>query len=240
MRLSFLSLLVVSIYCSAQQQTFDMANTTVGSMGYVRFNNYAALGQKNDDKLDYSEIRGSCFWDSEWNPAILILKSGKGVKLNKVKLNFYSNSVHYLDDNGAELVAQNSLKNIVFFDRKDTLKLIAVFEGLAGFKIKDLDAYAQILADGQTKFLKRTEVTLVKKDNDPMLGHPDLKFVSDTHYYIEESGSIKRLKNISKESLFSIVKPTDEEEIWLKANKNKLKNEADIIGFMAYHNSVKK
>jgi len=97
------------MYCNAQQQTLDLANTTVGSMGYVRFNNYAALGQKNEDNLDYSEIRGNCFWDNEWSPALLILKNGKGVKLNKVKLNFYTNNVHYLDNKGGELVAQNTL-----------------------------------------------------------------------------------------------------------------------------------
>jgi len=239
MRLSFPFFFVLSLYCNAQQQTLDLANSTVGSIGYVRFNNYASLGQKNEDKLDYSEIRGNCFWNKDWSPAVLILKNGKGVKLKKVKLNFYTNNVHYLDDNGSELVAQNSLKNIIFFDRKDTSKLIAVFEGLAGFKIKDVDVYAQILSDGQTKFLRRTQVTLIKKDNDPMLGHPDLKFESETHYYIEDNGNVKRLKNINKENVFSIIKTSEEDEVWLKSNKNKLKNEAEVIAFFTYRNAPK-
>jgi len=230
----------ICLVCEAQLQTLDAASSTVGSGGYVRFNNYAELGQKNADKLDYSEIRGSCFWDSEWNPAILILKSGKGIKLHQVKLNFKTNDVHYIDNKGTELVAQSGIQKILFFDRNDTTKLKAVFQSLAGFKIKDVDVFAELLAEGKTEFLKRTEVTLIKKDNDPMLGRPDLRFVSEVHYYITENGSVSRLKSINKANLFVILKPTNDDETWLKTNKVKLKNEADVIAFLAHRNSNNK
>src|SRR5215831_11693837 len=118
MRLSVLVFcLYISKFCQGQLQSFEYANTTIASGGFIRFNNYAALGQKYDDKIDYSEVRGSCFWDSEWNPAILILKSGKGFKLRSAKLNLYTNDIHYLDNKGIELIAQNKVENIVFYDR---------------------------------------------------------------------------------------------------------------------------
>jgi hypothetical protein len=237
----FLVLLIlfkVSI-CQAQLQTFEVANTTVGSTGYVRFNNYAALGQKNEDKVDYSEIRGTCFWDNDWRPAILILKSGKMFKLHSVKLNLYTNEVHYLDNKGTELIAENSIKNILFLDRKDTTKLNAVFQRIYGFKINSTDSYAQLLVEGKSQLLKRKEVRLVK-NKDLMLDLPDLKFASDTYYYIEENDDIKRLKNISKENISSMIKISEEEEAWLKANNNKLKNESDAVSFFTYRNSIKK
>jgi len=239
MRLFLFPLLLCATFCNAQLQSFEYAGTNIGASGFVRFNNFAAIGQKNEDKLDYSEVRGNCFWDSEWNPAILILKGGKGFKLHSVKLNFYTNDIHYLDNKGAELVAQSSVKNIVFYDRKDTTKLKAVFQRLEGFKVKDIDSYAQLLVEGKIQLLKRKEVKLIK-NKDTMLDHPDLKFVSDTFYYIEENGNLTRLTTINKSNLFSIIKTTDDDETWLKTNKNKLKNEAEVTAFLTFHNSIKK
>lgn len=239
MRLFLVLFFCATSFCQAQLQSFEYANTTIGSGGFVRFNNFAALGQKSEDKIDYSDVRGNCFWDSEWNPAILILKSGKGFKLPNAKLNLYTNDVHYLDNKGAELVAQNKVQNIIFYDRKDTTKLKAVFQQLAGFKIKDIDFYVQLLVDGEIKFLKRKEVKLTKS-KDIMLDHPDLKFSSDIHYYIDENGELTLLKSISKENLFSIIKSTQEDEDWLRENKNKLKTEAEVIAFLTNRNSIKK
>jgi hypothetical protein len=228
--------LFCSAFCHAQLQSFEFANTTIGSGGFVRYNNFAALGQKNEGKVDYSEIRGNCFWDSEWNPAVLILKNGKGFKLNRVKLNLYTNDIHYIDNKGTELVAQSSVKNIVFFDRNDTTKLLAVFQRLEGFKIKNIDSYAQLLADGKFRLLKRKEVRLIKS-KDAMLDHPDLRFQSDINYFIEENGTISLLKSVTKANLFSILKSTDEDEAWLKANKNKIKNEAELTAYLTYRNA---
>jgi hypothetical protein len=240
MRITPLFLFLSVSVSQAQMQVFDMANTTVGSTGYVRFNNYAELGEKNrQDNFDYSEVRGNCFWESDWNPAVLVLRGGQAYKIKQVKLNFYTNDIHYRDGRGTELVTQSNVKNVIFFDRSDTLKLKAVFKKIEGFKIKGMDSFAQLLVDGETQFLKRKEVRLVKS-KDTMLDHPDLRFVSDTYYYIEENGRIVQLKTTNKESLLSIIKTTEQDETWLKENKNKLKNEADIMAFLTYRNSAKK
>jgi hypothetical protein len=238
MRLLLIFLTVSSI-CQAQLQSLDISNSAIGS-GTTRFNNFAELGQKNTNKVDYSEIRGNCFWDKEWNPAILVLKNGTAIKLRKVKLNFNTNDIHYIDNKGTELVAQNGFKKVFFFDRNDTTKLLAVFQSLVGFKVNDVDAYAQLLTEGKIQLLKRTKATLIKGEEDPMLGRPDLKFITETQYYLEEGSSISQLKTINKASLFSLIKPTNEDETWLKANKNKLKNESDIVAFLTYRNSINK
>lgn len=231
---------VCSFFCAvvgqAQLQDFNAVNSTVGSGGVVQFNNFAELGQKSTYKLDYSDVRGNCFWDKDWNQAILLLSSNKAVKLSRVKLNFYTNEVHYIDNTGKELIAQNGIKKIIFYDRKDTSKVAAVFQFLFGFKIGNVDSYAQVLNDGKIQLLKRTEVILVKKDFDQMAGKSELKFISEFHYYISEKQNVSPLKNINKTNLFSIIKLLKEDEAWLKENKNKLKNEAQVISFLVHRN----
>ncbi len=153
-----------------------------------------------------------------------------------MKLNLYTNDIHYLDDKGVELVAQCRAKNIVFFQRNDTTKLLAVFQRLDGFKIKDIDSYGQLLVDGKFKLLKRKEVRLTKS-KDTMLDHPDLRFQSEINYFIDENGTVSLLKSISKVNLFSILTSTEEDEAWLKANKNKIKNELELMAYLAYRNA---
>jgi hypothetical protein len=38
-------------------------------------------------------------------------------------------------------------------------------------------------------------------------------------------------------NLFSILTSTDEDEAWLKANKNKIKNELELMAYLAYRNA---
>ena len=93
----FILLCFLSTLSNGQMASVDYLPTS-GAGGITRFNNYPALGKKVTEKLEYSEIKGNCFSDSEWNAALLILKNGSKVKLKNVKLNLYTNDIHYLDN----------------------------------------------------------------------------------------------------------------------------------------------
>src|SRR5258706_8065421 len=118
----------------AQSSTLDVIGSGTGLSGYAGFNDQNRLLSKNK-VLEYGEIEGNCFWDDEWNSALLILTKGDRIKLKKVRLNFYSNDIHYLDKNDTEFTLLKGVINkIVFFDRKDTVKVKAVFQSFDNFK----------------------------------------------------------------------------------------------------------
>lgn len=237
MRITLVLILIANLL-HAQAPTLDVSGAGTGASGYVKFFDPTALGKKAD-KLEYSEIRGNCFWESDWNPALVIIKNGKGIKLPQVKLNFYSNEVHYTDTKGTEFAAgTDQIRKVVVYEKSDTSKIRAVFVPFASFNPRS-KGYAQLLSDGKVIFLKKTTTDLVKDKYDPMLGKSEMRFVSTTDYFLIINRVLSPLKKLNKQSLSAIISPTETDEAWLKENKNKLKSEEDIASFINYRNSLK-
>jgi len=238
MRLAILLLSFSWTLARAQLQTLDVNGAGIG-FGSVKFNNPALIGEKG--KVDYSEIRGNYFWDNQWSPGILVLSNNSAVKLRKVRMNLYTNEVHYIDNKNVELAANNSIvKKVLLLDRKDSTKVTAVFENFASYKTRGIESFAQVLNQGKAQLLKRVTVTVKKGEYDVMMGKSELSFVWTTDYFILNDGKITLLKRINKEGLFSILEPNDEYEAWLKSTKNRLKSEEDLLAFLTFYNTQKK
>jgi hypothetical protein len=234
-----LGLILLAHLANAQVPTLDVSGAGTGASGYVKFYDPSAIGQKKADNLEYSEVRGNCFWETEWNRALLIIKNGNGIKMPKVKLNFYTNEVHYTDLKGTEFAAgTEQIRKIIIYDKVDTTKIKAVFLPFASFNPRS-KGYAQVLSDGKNIFMKKTTTELVKDKYDPMLGKAEVRFVSTTDYFLIINKVLFPLKKLNKQSLSSIIPSTESDEAWLKENKNKLKNEEDFVSFLNYRNSIK-
>ncbi len=221
----------------AQVPTLDLNESSRS----VKYNNPAAIGQKTVQNLTYSDVRGKCFWDNDWNPGILILKGGSVVKMSNVKLNLYTNDIHYLNREGVELVAQTGqVKKLILFSNQDTTKAVAVFHSLAGTGSNKGEVFYQILNDGKIQLLKRVTVNLRKKDYDPSVGKAEYRFASDTDYFLKDDSGLNLLKGLNKSAVLDIIKPTDATDQWLSSHKNKLKSEEDVVAFLAFINSEEK
>lgn len=222
--------------CPAQMQSLTAAATGVGATGFVQFNNFGELGQKNNVRVDYNDVEGNCFWKKDWLPAMLILKNGKAVKLKYVKLNFFSNEVHYLDNTGKELIAQTKISKLIFVEPSDSLKASGVFQFEPGFKINKPDFFVQVLNEGELRLLKRVEVAIAKRDNGPMINNNlDLKFRSEDFYYLGKEENLIPVK-LNKKSIASLITIDTQDETWLTKLHNKLKGEKDVLAFLDYYN----
>src|SRR6187551_3560360 len=120
MRVIFMIFFLGCTISKGQIPTLNVSGTTVTYFGSAKYNGGSIAGQKSDESLDYSEVEGRCFWDNEWNPAIMIINGGREMKMPKIKLNFYTNEVHYIDGEGNELVTPSGfVKKLIFFSAKD-------------------------------------------------------------------------------------------------------------------------
>ncbi len=233
MRVLLILFFFVTAISQAQVQSVD--NYSLGAGGATRFNNYPALGEKIEEKLNYSEIMGNCFWGEDWNPALLVLKKGGSVKLKKVKLNLYTNDIHYTDNTGAELIASTKITEVLFYDRTDTAKISSMFKWFAAFAFHDKESFIQVLNEGKIQLLKNYTV-LLNKEYDPINTRSEYRFTTHVNYFLLEEGKIEPVKSLNKSELFSLLKPAKEQEVWLKTNKNRLRNEANAIEFLSYLN----
>ncbi len=234
---SFLfSVITINLFPQIQSVEINGASQS-GTGGNVKINN--ALGQTPSSTVNYSEVRGRYFWNENWKPAKLMLRSGGVMNLTRVKLNLFTNEIHYIGDTGSELVAQKGLvKEVVFATSLIDSTVSGHFKSLSGLTLDFKESYFQVLNKGSYQLLKLTSITLYKGDYDAMLGRRDFKFVSAVSYYLANPDNrILELKSLNKEALFSIIEPTEQSDEYLKKNRNKLKNEQDVVAFLNWLNT---
>src|ERR1041385_3820287 len=80
------------------------------------------IGRRRVNKsIDPADIEGKCFWNDQWATGLVTLQSGKEIKVPKVKLNLFSNAVHFVDLQGVEhTFIPGAVTRVVFFDSQDT------------------------------------------------------------------------------------------------------------------------
>ncbi len=237
--------LILLIYCTNSinaQTSFNIDLSSPGAtngFGMIRITNPSTLGTKvGGGDINYDEIAGRPFFNDKWMPAVLILTGNMSLKLDKVKLNLYTAEILYVDSTGKEMSAgAGIIKKIFFLDPKDSSKTIAVFQKITGVEDKPQGAFIQLLNSGKIELLKLTQVVLHDGGYDALRGKNNYSFQSKITYYILNDGVVSPLKAANKDDVTALVPPNAAAQTWLDANKNKLKNEADIVGYLAYYNT---
>ena len=220
----------------AQNLNFDVSEAGIGANGVVRFNDPSLMTEKSGVKIDYSDVRGNCFLNKEWMPALIKLKSGSSVKFSNCKFNLMTSDIHYLNNEGVELVAESKIVNLIFlFDQRDTTKIVSTLKQI---RQDGQESFFQFMNNGKIVLLKKSVVSLFKGDYDLSRAKNDFRFVRKDDYFILESKTINSLTNLNKESLSKYLPINRASVDWLKTNKNKLKDEIQIVNFLNYYNAT--
>ncbi len=244
MRIICLSvLLCLSVFSAlAQVQTLEVGapGSVGGNYGSVRYYDPSTVGQKNA-AVSYADISGSPFWEDKWKPAFLYLGTGLVVKLKSVKLNLYSNDVHYLDKEGTELAAAaGSVQKVVFLSEKDSNRITAVFEAFADLTDKSRIAYYKILNNGKFRLLEMKRSYVHTSPYDPLQGKSISSFFSKSNYAITDSSTTLSLKSLGANTILPFIYPDNGFEQWLKQTGNKMNSEKEVIAFLDHVNAGKK
>jgi hypothetical protein len=237
----FLTFCVFACVANAQSGT-SLEVTGMGDTngyGFVRFTNASALGDKTPEKVKDEDISGSPYFDEQWNRAIIVLQNKEAVKVNKLKIDLYRNEVHYVDSLGIELVAISSvIKKVFVLDKKDSSKVKAVFQQIVGVDGNSATAFVQVLNNGKTALLKYTHVTVFDKGFDAIAGKNNYSFIAKATYCVLNKDVVTPIKSLDKSNVLAAVTPLAGTEGWLKDNKNKLKNETEIVNYFNYYNAA--
>jgi hypothetical protein len=187
--------------------------------------------------IDDAEVRGNRFWDAQWSSAAVQMKQG-WAKIKEAKLDLYGHDVLIRQKNGEEvMVSKGTIKKIAFYDRKDTSKIVAVFELIATKEDgSDSLTYGQILNQGTIQVVKKVKFDVMQRNYDPMVGKPEVKLFSSAHYFVARQGKLAKAQ-LTKPKLLSILRSTKPYKEWIK--ENKLKSEEDIVAFLAFSDKQK-
>jgi hypothetical protein len=238
MRCFALLLLVIfltSFGTLAQSLNLELNASGVGNAGVIRLDDPSRIGDKSGVKIDYSDIRGNCFLFEDWKPATIKLTTGGSVKFSKLKVNMYAGQIHYFDKNSVELVSGMKLiERISFVNPQDST---GISNSLKKMPYDNNEFLFQVLTSGKYELLKRTTVTLLKGQYDVTRAKNDYRFVRKYDYFFVSDRTVNRVEELSKNGLNRLLTIGESDEKWLRLNKNKLKNEAEVLDFLNYINN---
>jgi len=190
--------------------------------------------------IPYSRIKGSPFWQDQWQFASLYTNDNL-LGILPVKINLVTNEIHFLK-NEVELVAgeQNKITAIIFHPGLDTsLSSAAFMKDLSRYSAdyKDLNAILQVMNFGRYELLKHVNRKLSSADS--LFGTQKRYFFTDeTSYYLKSDEIVQKIKKLSEDNFFALIPGiTSSHRKWIKDNNIDLKKEAEVVRFLDYYNA---
>lgn len=194
-------------------------------------------------RLNYSEVKGSPFWKETFSLASLYTYDNILMGRTRVRINFLTGEIYYLDKEERELVAPKDLvKKVVIHPEMDTSLILTVFRSNPAeifLNAKPTDEYVQELNQGDLKLLKLTRRQVGSADS--LFGTMKRYFfTTDEYYFVNFNKGIHQVKKLSRETILTWVPNASAYDKWIADNKINFRKEEDIVRFFNYYNQQQK
>ncbi len=221
-----------------QQLSIDVNQQLSTSNFSVNAYDPATVGSKKVSLLSYTDISGSPYWTDNWLSALFFMHNGKIYQINKARLNLFTGEVHFLNLENEELAVEaNQLDSIIFKNSKDSTKVLATFKSLYD-PTKNAKSFYQTLNSGENQLLLLKKYFIKTGDYNALQGKTESSFYQKTSYGIFHYGMLDLVESLDQKNICTALNVSDEIKNWLGANKNKLRNEKEVITFLTYLNST--
>ena len=193
--------------------------------------------------IPYEKIKGSPFWQNQWNTAIFYDWRDSVIGNYKAKINLATQEIYYINKSGEQLVALQGLINkVVFFANEDEVKVAAIFRNDIGEVKKKANCkhcYVQELNTGDVRLMKSTSRLL--KTGDSLFGTQKRYYFADEfEYYLQVNDRMFRVKKLDKETVLSLMPTASMYEAWIKEKQLRFKKESDFIAFIEHYNATRR
>ena len=218
--LTFLSIISFASY--SQLLILDLNNRISPRYGVQKTFDKNDIGNKNS--LSYPDVEGSPYWKETWGLALVQLKNGSEYFVSKVNLNLYSGELEFIDQTEVKMTVEpDKIEKVFFLKDNDSTNVSSAFVSLYNHVDKKPFAFYQILNSGLHQLLSYEKSAVMKSPPDPFVEKKPSYFSSKIYYVIYNNGKITPLKSLDQNNIFSALKVDNEDLLWLKKNKNKLK-----------------
>ncbi len=193
--------------------------------------------------IPYEKIKGSPFWQNQWNTAVFYNWRDSIIGNYKSKLNFVTQEIYYIDKNGKEqVVLQGLVDKVIFFKNEDESQVISVFKNDIG-EVKKKAAckhcFVQEMNSGDVKLMKSTSRVL--KIGDSLFGTQKRYYFADEfEYFLQVHDRIYRVKKLDKESILSLLPTASSYEAWIREKQLRFKKESDFMVFIDHYNATRR
>lgn len=202
---------------------------------------YGMNGQSQ--KIPYEKIKGSAFYNGQWRKASLYNQADKLIGVYDVKLNLVTHEVHFLDQKGMELAANDGIvSKVVFIDTVNGKPKNKVFVNnyvTVNNVYNNNKRYAEELNEGPCGLLKVTIRTGLEQDS-MFQTLKKYSFQDRQDYYIRVNKRVEKLKKLNKDYLIPFLPQSNDMVTWAKKNNLKFNREEDVVRMIDYYNQTHK
>ena len=210
----------------------DVQNGFSGLKSFYNVVNSEPITSPNNPR----QVEGTPFFNDSWMKGIITLKDGNSYSGQKLRLDLLENRVHFIGPDGKEKVCSDIVDRLILLDTVNDQ--VYTFVHSSALPIHpDLRDYAwlEVLAQGSARLFKFHKKELAEVS--VYAGAPVDKIKTQARYYLFFGNKLTKINSIRdiQEILTARGKEVGE---YINRNKPSWKDETDIIGLVAYFNSL--
>ena len=195
----------------------------------------------SNKKIPLSRIKGSPFWNEEWQLASLYDNNAQRINIVPIRLNLATNELHFMWKE-QELVAGDNTKInlIVFHNNNDSSSICTMFiKNIPDLVLekKPLTAFVQVMNSGNCQLLKYTSRRVYPAE-DSLFGTQKRYLFRDVNFYFLKTGDkVERIKRLNSDHFLAHIPEAALYKDWINQNDLSFKKEEDLMLFLNYYNS---
>ena len=202
----FIALFMFNV-STMSQDTPDFTVTGFSMIGKLKYNLGDMMGMPFTAG-NYTSVRGTPYYIDTFRLAVVGLSNGKLYEYDKVKLNMYTNQVHFLTPEGQERIAgEGVVRRLYFFLTEDSAHPVVFSSGYTTGYGYTNSTYFEEMNQGNLQVLRQVSRTIandVGMSSTPLGQH----FVDQSIYYVvdQKAKTVVKWKK-GKEFLLEFLGP---------------------------------
>jgi hypothetical protein len=190
---------------------------------------------------DYNDVSGTPFLNDAWRPAELALTDGRKMSGVNVRINAFTNEVHFLTTNNDEFATPSGLvRSIKFADSTQQPGVVIVYQcGFPAVDYQKTESFYEVISAGKLPFLKSFTKNIDERRNE-LSGERSRQFQTYEILYVFQNGAMKRLKKDKSFVLEMMADQKEKVDAYITSEKINFKSVESLKKLFDFYNGIEK
>jgi len=229
----------IVVFCLVFQQVSAQSGVETRTNGSGTSMAIIDMNGKPFRNNNYADVEGTPFLNDKWQLADLVLNNGKKLMQVRARINEVSNEVHFLSVNDEEFSTPAGLvKEIRFSDSSETPVQSSLYQsGFPPIDGMNEQNFYEVISAGKLSLL-RSGTKKIEDQKSDMSGETKKVFKSYEEFYVQQAGTMKRIKKEKSAVLELMADQKDKIESYAAAQKINFKNTDSLKKLFNYYNTL--
>ena len=189
-----------------------------------------------DFKSKPKSIKGSYYYNDEWNNGTIKLFSGETIENYPLKYDLKMNQVDIKVNSSIKVLAIGTIKEIVWINKKGFTEIL---RNTSQYKNNNIGFFS-VLTEGEISFFKKTDLKVLESTYNPAMdvGSQSKKYLKQETYYTLINKELTRVKKNKKKILAKFEDKAEMVKKYADENSLNFKNDYDLSKIFNYYNNL--